>query len=95
MIYIYKYLKGDIITDQNLFVMANNTKTRGHSMKIYKQQCNTNLRRNVFTQRAIDNWNGLSQEVVDSPSVNCFKSRLDIFWRNAPILFDYKECVNL
>jgi len=34
------------------------------------------VRRNVFTERRINRWNGLDQQALDVDSVNCFKSHL-------------------
>ncbi|KFZ64156.1 hypothetical protein N321_02007, partial [Antrostomus carolinensis] len=38
-----------------------------------------NLRRNFFTVRAMENWNRLPREVVESPSLETFKTHLDAF----------------
>ena len=35
-------------------------------------------------------WNSLSNHVVSSDTVNCFKYRLDKFWSNKVVHFDYK-----
>ena len=31
-----------------------------------------------FTQRVVTHWNGLLKEVVDAPSLEAFKARLDV-----------------
>ena len=63
------------------FEVSTVRKTRGHSLKLLKKRCNGELRRNFFSQRVVDVWNGLPQYVVDADSVNCFKNRLDKFNR--------------
>ena len=35
-------------------------------------------RRNFFTQRVVMHWNRLPKEVVDVPSLEAFKARLDV-----------------
>ena len=36
------------------------------------------IRRKFFTQRVVMHWNRLPKEVVDAPSVQAFKARLDV-----------------
>ena len=44
-----------------------------------------------FTNRVIINmWNSLPNEVVHAESTNTFKSRLDKFWFNQEIIYDYR-----
>jgi len=35
-------------------------------------------------------WNSLSEKVVSASTVNSFKARLDIFWTNEEIYYNYK-----
>ena len=35
-------------------------------------------RRKLFTQRVVTHWNRLPKEVVDAPSLQAFKARLDV-----------------
>ena len=36
------------------------------------------IRRKFFTQRAVTHWNRLPKEVVDVPSLDAFKARLNV-----------------
>ena len=50
-------------------------------MKIVKQLCNLDVKRNVFSsQRTIDEWNSLPAEVVETQSLNAFKQILEKTW---------------
>ena len=57
--------------------MSENNRTRGNSYKLEKKQCNTNIRSSFFSQRIVNHWNGLPEEVVSAESVNTFNNRLD------------------
>ena len=54
---------------------------RGHTQKLFKRRSKLEVRRNFFSQRIVDKWNKLPQEVIDSPSTNAFKNRYDKFYR--------------
>ena len=63
------------------FSMSLNNRTRGNSYKLEKKQCNTNIRSSFFSQRIVNHWNRLPEEVVSAESVNTFKNRLDNCWQ--------------
>ena len=43
-----------------------------------------------FTNRVIPIWNSLSNHVVSAETVNNFNNRLDKFWLDKEVLYDYK-----
>ncbi len=58
---------------------------RGHDMKIRKLKCRLDLCKNFFSFRIVEKWKNLPRDIVHSPSLNCFKNRLDKFmdgWMN-------------
>jgi len=43
-----------------------------------KAENRLNIRRKFLTQRVVSYWNGLPKDVVDVPSLEAFKARLDV-----------------
>ena len=79
----YKILHQKLDINPNVFFNRNTTsRTRGHSLKIEKPRVKTTLRARTFSNRVINDWNSLPEEVADAPSINSFKNRLDHHWRN-------------
>ena len=56
---------------------------RGHSLELVANRSRLNIRQNFFSQRVVRSWNCLPHNVIDAPSVNSFKNRLDKFWKSA------------
>ena len=49
-------------------------------MRHKRQRNRAKTLENIFTERVVNLWNSLPSLVVESPSLNCFKTRLDKFW---------------
>jgi len=49
-------------------------------VKLVKNAARFGIRQSVFSQRVVNDWNSLPAEVIKSPSLTNFKSRLDKFW---------------
>jgi len=85
LIECYKILTGKENVDaQQFFRLADSMyDLRGHSLKLVVNRSRLSVRQNFFSQRVVNAWNGLPQNVIDAPSINSFKNRLDKFWKNA------------
>ena len=78
---MYKIINEKIrIQFDDFFTLANN-RTRGHPMKVTKLRAMKLSRINSFSQRVVNDWNSLPEDVVMSPSLNTFKNRLDKHWK--------------
>ena len=51
--------------------------TRGHKHKLIKFRCYTSLHQHFFSFRVVDSWNSFPPDVVEVPSLQAFKNRLD------------------
>ena len=83
MMQVYQIMSGiDRVDPSLLFTPADYQGTRGHSQKCQKQRSRLDLRHTFFSQRVVQDWKSLPEEVVSCNTLNCYKSRLDRFWRN-------------
>uniref|UniRef100_A0A803T918 Reverse transcriptase domain-containing protein n=1 Tax=Anolis carolinensis TaxID=28377 RepID=A0A803T918_ANOCA len=78
MIAMYKYMKGSHREEgASLFSAALQTRTRNNGFKLQERRFHLNIRKNFLTVRAVRQWNSLPGAVVDAPSLEAFKQRLD------------------
>ena len=80
LIQVYKYLRcGGRSGEASLFSVVREDRTRGNGHKLQHRKICTNVRKNFFTVRVTEHWNRLPREVVESPSLETFESRLDAY----------------
>ena len=94
----YRRLRGDLITvyniikqdnvDDSILTLSNTKVTRGHDLKLYKENSKTNFRKFSFSQRVINYWNALTTNTVHANTVNAFKKLLDENLKNLHYVYD-------
>ena len=71
----------DNVNYETFFTMARTGHLRGNSLKLFKGRARLEVRKHFFSQRVIEAWNKLPDEVVKAESVSKFKNCLDK-WMN-------------
>ena len=57
--------------------------------KLQNHSFNHNFRKIFFSVRIVNIWNSLPNYVVDVQSIDIFKVRLDKFWAQQEVMFDW------
>jgi len=74
----FQYFKGACNKDGNrLFSRACCNRARGSGFKLKEGRFRLDIKKKFFTMSVVKHWNRLPREVVDAPSLETFKVRLD------------------
>ncbi|KFP87255.1 hypothetical protein N311_11249, partial [Apaloderma vittatum] len=74
----FQYLKGAYKkAGEGLFRMLSSDRTRGNGLKLEMDRLRLDVRKKFFTVRVVRHWHKLPREVVEAPSLEVFKARLD------------------
>ena len=91
LIEVFKIVHGiyDPITTKSLLTRVSDSSiTRKHNkFKLTKQRTNKNGYKYFFTNRVINLWNSLPDNIADAKSINSFKNKIDSHFRD--IMFDF------
>ena len=89
MIEVYKILSGKYDSDVAPVLITNDSVTRGNKYKLFKHSFRHDIRKFSFTCGIVNIWNSLPNYVIDANTVDIFKSRLDKFWHDQEVFYDF------
>ena len=100
MIEVYKIIQGHYDPEASTIIkLMNDTEqrliTRTNSRKVVYNRANTNIRQNSFSIRIAKYWNKLPENIMNAPSINSFKNRLDKHWKDEQMYYaNYKADIS-
>ena len=78
MIAVFNYVKGNRVEEgADLLTAALQTRTRNNGFKLQERRFHLKSRKPFLMVRGVRRWNKLPRRVVESPSLEVFRRRLD------------------
>ena len=97
MIEMYKIFAGKYDSEITEWITGKCTErqydTRNHRYALQQSHIHYDIRKFSFSNRIIPLWHSLPDNIVSSPTLNTFKARLDKFWENQDIRYNWKADV--
>ena len=87
----YKYTHKIYRTDVLPFKLDNDKSRCNNGYKIKRERYKYSCRQNYYGNRIANSWNALPSKVVQAPSLNSFKARIDKHWNEYKFVTDTKN----
>jgi len=79
---VYKIMNGlEGVLEKDFFTRDREGR-RGQRFKLFKKRVRLDIAKYSFANRVCNSWNNLPKYVVEAPSINVFKNRLDDYLKN-------------
>ena len=72
LIPVYKLLHNKCVYGIKGYMNVQSTNTRGNSLKLFKNHCRLDIRKNFFVNRIINVWNAQHESVIACKNINRF-----------------------
>jgi len=94
---VFKILQGiyDMSITTELLTLTEGSLTRGHHLKLCKQQSRFDIRKYSFKMRIVNPWNLLTDYVISASNTVSFEAKLYNVLQNQPIKYNYTEDLRL
>ena len=77
LVICYKIIRGLVLlSPDSFFTFVRNSRTRGHSFKLFSPDSRVNCRQHFFSGRVLRIWNSIPEDVVSAAQLSLFISRL-------------------
>ena len=91
---MYKYCHENYNVSKKPFTLVsdinNQSVTRNHGFKVRREKNTKTVRSRFFGNRVANIWNALPASIVNAPSINAFKNRLDEHWKSYRFIEDMR-----
>ena len=73
---VFKMIFGIVELNFANFFPLSNLSTRGHPLKLFKNQVNTSVHQNYFSEKVVSASNSLPESIIGAKSMKQFKNEL-------------------
>ena len=95
MIDTYKYTHSKYIVNEDLLVRKEDSFALGHPLKLQTRCRGSATRFNFYSFRIVDSWNSLPEDIINAPTLDTFKARLDKYWSDRKFICTKLEAKQL